>query len=302
MKPVFIVGCVRSGTTILRLMLNQSPWVDMIGEFEYGYMWGRQDDMAKYRQLLGRDRAYLKAEHKTTIPDFADHTRVVRELFRELASQDKIPGASVHNNFHLLPEAFPLAKFIHIVRDPRDVANSIVRMGWSGNAWHASKKWNKAINNWHKLTYQVGRDQCLEIRYEDLVKNPDIVLGKVCYFLGIPYAKDLLNYHENSSYGPLDPKFTYQWENNLNLKDISETEDNCHRAMRKYDYRPIIGSLEPTPAEKLVLHLEHKKNRILFNVRKYGLKNYLLWQIARKTNCFPKAIEEVNKIDESLLK
>ena len=60
-------------------------------------------------------------------------------------------GATVHRHFERLRFLWPDARYIHLVRDPRDVARSVVQKGWAGNIYQASEFWIQAENCWDSL-------------------------------------------------------------------------------------------------------------------------------------------------------
>jgi len=85
---------------------------------------------------------------------------------------------------------FPEARFIHIVRDPRDTVLSIMKRGKGSSALNASETWITrvaAIQPWR------SSERVLEIRYEDLVTEPDRTLGKITSFLGVEYRETFFN-------------------------------------------------------------------------------------------------------------
>ncbi|MDH3443491.1 MAG: sulfotransferase [Deltaproteobacteria bacterium] len=95
---------------------------------------------------------------------------------------NKTPGLLTY--LHYLPKLFPRAKFIHIIRDGRDVAASTIATTWG------VKTVKKAARRWKTLLL-TGRERInptptnyIELRYEELVGSPATVLGKLFAFLG----------------------------------------------------------------------------------------------------------------------
>ncbi len=92
----------------------------------------------------------------------------------------------------------PEAHFVHLIRDGRDVALS-AREAWAGPdspiSGHA-RHWRKAV----KRGRSAGRDRTryLEVRYEDLVHDPEEELRRVCSFCGLRYADGMLRYYESA--------------------------------------------------------------------------------------------------------
>ncbi len=208
----FIVGASRSGTTLLRLMLDAHPWIAIPAEAHF------------YQAVLAVDTtrpdwvdavlAAIVGGH--TWPDYAldadaferrvraseprGPADVVRTFYRMYAARfgkagwgDKFPGnvPSMRGIARMLPEA----RFIHIIRDGRDVAASLREM-W----FRPGDSYDSCIEYWVE-TIRTARAEAsaglayLEIRYEALVRDPEAVLREVCAFLEIPFAPAMLAYH-----------------------------------------------------------------------------------------------------------
>src|SRR5690606_30898833 len=103
-------------------------------------------------------------------------------------------GATVHRHFDRLLWLWPDARFIHLVRDPRDVARSCIGMGWAGNVWTGVERWVTAEQLWDRLRHRLTEARMLEVRYEDLLAAPDRVLARTCAFVGVDYAPAMLTY------------------------------------------------------------------------------------------------------------
>ena len=83
-----------------------------------------------------------------------------------------------------LAAMFPDARFIHIFRDGRDVAKSFQAVGWFGPWLHANtRQWTEAIDWNSRLSRSEIAGRIFQLRYEDLVLEPEATLRKVCAFL-----------------------------------------------------------------------------------------------------------------------
>jgi hypothetical protein len=96
----------------------------------------------------------------------------------------------------LLQAIFPQAKFIHIVRDPFDAAGSLLDK-YADREFHidiyfAARNWVRRIRHIQTSAKKMAKDQILEVRYEELVRNPEIELEKICSFLGETFETDML--------------------------------------------------------------------------------------------------------------
>lgn len=136
-QPIFLVGAERSGTTVLRLMLDHHPQLAWHSEFEYAVdrisETGEWPHIDEYHQWLAKQRIFLDLDFKL------DHTLTYPQLINSFLVQKRdrdhkpIVGATVHRHFDKVLSIWPDARFIHIVRDGRDVARSCIGMGWAGN-------------------------------------------------------------------------------------------------------------------------------------------------------------------------
>ncbi len=126
--PIFLVGAERSGTTLLRLMLDHHPQIAFNSEFEYVVdrisADGHFPDLPCYHDYLS-SRWIFKDSHFQIDPNL-DYPNLVNSFLQQKQKRDQKAriGATVHHQFHYLCKNWPQAKFIHLLRDGRDVARS----------------------------------------------------------------------------------------------------------------------------------------------------------------------------------
>lgn len=108
---------------------------------------------------------------------------------------DKTPGYILH--MRSIQEVLPAAQFIHIIRDGRDVALSIKDL-WFGpnNLQDAAVWWRDRILSGIEQSSHLK--YYLEVRYEDLVLQPELTLRKILKFLGLTWSNKTLSYYENA--------------------------------------------------------------------------------------------------------
>jgi Sulfotransferase family len=215
-----IVGAPRSGTTLLRLMLDAHPqlaippetgfltlasalrsagqplqtevFVEAITSFPPA-MPGWPDfgiPLADFRRELDRIR----------LVDVADGFRAFYRLYAARFGKsrwgDKTPGYVLH--LCDIAETLPEAHVIHVIRDGRDVSLSL-RQCW----FSPSQDMRVLAAHWQRHVAE-GRRQgarCrryIEVRYEALVRRSAAVLDEICRFVGLPYASELERYHETA--------------------------------------------------------------------------------------------------------
>lgn len=103
---------------------------------------------------------------------------------------EKSPGQAV-DAAHAL---FPDAQFVHIIRDPRDVVASSLEAPWTDtDAATIAREWLSFTLRSIRAGLRLGPSRFLQIRYEDLTRDPAAVLRVVCAFLGERYDPTMLN-------------------------------------------------------------------------------------------------------------
>lgn len=153
------------------------------------------------RQGLGEE--HVRAALDSADPQ--DYAAAVRAVFSAFAASegkrlygDKTPGSVTQ--IELIAELFPEAKFVHIIRDGRAVALSYLeRPEWGPETMaEAANHWKSRVRRGQAGGRAVGEDRYLEVRYEDLVGDPEHETRRVCRFLGIEFEEEMLHYHSNS--------------------------------------------------------------------------------------------------------
>lgn len=289
--PCFLVGAERSGTTMLRLMLDHHPQIAFLGEYEFmvDYLppngWPA---MHEYEAYLRTNRVY---NHWKLTADFTlDYPDLMRSLLVQ-GSRNKpfhTIGATVHSHFDRLPRIWPEARYIHILRDPRDVALSVVQMGWAGNVWAGAHVWLEAEETWERLRDRLRDDQWTELRFEDLVTNPRDELDRLCRFLDLSYDGNMLDYGKDTTYAAPDPGVAFKWKRKYPTGGASLVEQRIGALLARRGYESGAGpTSEPRAVSRLRLRVENKIGKILFAGRRYGWRLYLADLFARKTGLRP---------------
>lgn len=232
-SPFFVCCSGRSGSTHLRLMLDHHPQLSCIDEVGYITELVSDDgdipDIATYRQWLESEFIFQSCCDFTVDPDLDFHGLVNDFLCQQRDCSDKLAvGAISHFDFIRLLRLWPNARFIHLVRDGRDVAYSWMKeMHLYEKPWFAAEKWREAEQAWDRLVQHLPEGQYLEITYEDMVNDTVGTLTEVCQFLGVDYHDRMLNFSKEGSYFTLpDPKFSGLWRSRLTPWEIQVVEAN----------------------------------------------------------------------------
>ena len=209
---VFIVGVPRSGTTLMRDLLSRHPQVAMPqDEFQlipflikrFGQKAALDDtDTDRYLAILERSAFYHHRKIDTPLNDWRPTSstlpEIITETLRHFAPDemhsdlqyigDKTPNNLLHLN--AISEAFPGCKFIHVVRDPRDVALS-ARKAWKKSLTRVAHQWQRGVTAANDFS-QEHPEAILTLRYEDLLADSRNVLSSVCEFLDLSFNESLL--------------------------------------------------------------------------------------------------------------
>jgi len=186
-----------------------------------------------------------------TIDDSLNYLELVNSfLCQERDENNKeIVGATVHEFFPRLVLLWPDARFIHIIRDPRDVAPSSINMGWAGNVWTGLDVWLNSENLWQEFKPTISPEKYIEVKYEDLIENSVDTLTKICHFLGVDFSEQIFDYAKHTTYALPDPKLTNQWKKKLSNRDIQLIEARLGDMLSNTGYTP--SGLEPIQVSSL---------------------------------------------------
>ena len=190
----FVVGCSRSGTTLLRAMLDAHPALAVPPESHFALA----PSVRALRRALRRDPWF--ALWGIEAPDLhglgcADAVRAVFAAYAAARGKPRYADKTPHYVSHLpeLAARFPEAQFVHVVRDGRDVALSLLEVPWGPDTLE------DAARHWRRRVLE-GRDAGLppdryrELRYEALVADPERELRALAPWLGLEYAAAMLAY------------------------------------------------------------------------------------------------------------
>jgi Sulfotransferase family len=211
----FVVGVPRSGTTLLRLMLDAHPELAIPPETHFipavirAVRRGRAADrvaaiITHHRRWadFGLDADELRQRIGAVDPlDAGGAIRAFYELYAEKQGKprwgDKTPGYGTR--MRRIGKALPEARFVHVIRDGRDVVASRARRSQREPlpVEVAAKRWKRRVISTRKRAE--GVERYLEMRYEDLVAEPEASLRSVCAFVELPFDEQMLRYHERAA-------------------------------------------------------------------------------------------------------
>jgi hypothetical protein len=201
--PIFIVGCPRSGTTILRWSLDSHPRISA-GPEESALYYLSKGDNAKARER--RDGYGVEEESW-----YAMVRGLVEGLMRPYAeNQGKTRWALKHPelcfSIPFLNKIYPECQVIHIVRDPSDVIASCQGLFGRSLTHRYGRLWDSSVRTAERDGPKLGADRFKTIRYEDLVTEPEKQLRELIEWLGEPWSDEALWVHARTHRYPAERK------------------------------------------------------------------------------------------------
>jgi hypothetical protein len=292
-QKVFVVGCAKSGTTWMMNLLNGHP--QMVVKGEGRFTWRMVPFLAQAFKAFNEDQVKHCSDASTYLRDI-DLLLCARQLiditlFRYVETSgkqalsvsvvgDKTPQHAI--SIPMLNEIYPGAKFIHILRDPRDAAAS----GWHHFGPDSKKEredylcyfvrevWPLSVLTAREASKTIP-GQYLELRYEDLHREEPYQVRRCLDFLGVDASPtaieacmaegDFKKRSNGRERGVADPKAFYRrgvtgdWVNHLSPERAAAFCAPVADLMRSCGYDPVAGL---TPGVQVnVVHPQHQERR-----------------------------------------
>lgn len=274
--PFFIVGCSRSGTTLLRLILcghsrlhiPPETWfiADLVARFPLAaplspaqvrdavdimvghYRWPdlqipAEDFSARAFALVSPllvdliDLPYREHLRRAGKPRFGDKTPPYIAIVPELLT------------------LYPEARVINLVRDGRDVAISFVDAHFHGRPYHADFEWTRALRHAERWRASPHAARMLDVRYEDLVRTPEATVRRICDFLGEVFEPAMLahggrlalipereRWIQGKLAQPISGDAVAAWQKRLTAAECFCIEASLHADLARLGYAPRFGA------------------------------------------------------------
>ena len=234
--PIFVVGCPRSGTTLLRLMLDAHPELAIPPESHFiplvARVRGRYDQPSGVdaehlaadvmRGIRFRDwdlppdavRAVIRARHPSTLAAAIECFFIAyADAHGKARWGDKTPGYSIE--LPLLSGLFPDAVFVHLIRDGRDVGMSLMEVPRPPRSLaEAAQVWRSRVTRGRADGGALGPARYLELRYESMVSDPEAALRAICTLASLEYTPAMLDYHREDPTASVPER---NWGHHANL-------------------------------------------------------------------------------------
>ena len=296
-RPLFIGACPRSGTTLLRVMLDNHPDLAMPHETNFVRpLWWRRIRFGNLRDQANRRRVaeWIFTDGSTrggrlrggrvsredairrvaaAPPTVGSIVQACLELYAELHSKprwgDKRPSYS--GFIGMLFAMFPHAQYINVVRDPRAAAASQIPMPWSKPDVAlpaAIARWEAAIARTDHFARSLRPDQLLDLRYEDMVADPHATLERVCGFAGlraggavatmIGKRRGALRGSHRVVSEPITTAAVERWRERLEPREVALVEAATAPLLERFGYRRD-DDLRAPPAPRDVAELARQR-------------------------------------------
>ena len=280
--PVFLTGMPRSGTKLLRGLLNEHPRIS-IPDFETEFFPYWVKNWAKFSDLSIKSNFNIFYADMLKIPyfiycknngvlikldDWYDSCKmftpagVFEALLRHdvkanfdtnIIWGDKSPSYII--SLDLIKQQFPDAKFIHIIRDVRDYCLSI-NHAWNKSMPRAAQRWCESIEMAQNIAKSFP-DDYIEVFYENLLDNPELEAKRICSFLNIPYDSSMLkisrpteNIGSTKGASSVVSGNKMKYEKNMPLSMRNKIEAISFEMLRKLGY-PVSDTTQSIKLTKL---------------------------------------------------
>jgi len=275
-NPFFIIGSGRSGNTLLRSLLVSGNEVSIPPEsYVLPRVYRRYkvlsflkwdvlssivvSEFEAYKEYYTWEANLYKAHQKTRA--FNKNEKSLAHILNAIYTSyseptginikrwgDKTPINTIF--IDKIARIFPKAQYIHIIRDPRDVVCSYVKANLYDDYNSALAFWKQANIKAEALKEQLSVSQFIQLRYEDLVTNPEQELKRVCVFLNLEYKPEMLlfwqnkdslgdvkyNEHHKNIGNPISTSSIGKWRQILTSEESAAIEKSVSDLMFRYQY------------------------------------------------------------------
>lgn len=279
-KPVYIAGPERSGTSLIYALLGSHPDIAMTRRTNlWTHFYGQYGDLAqpenferclammlRYKRIvrLEPDPDRLRREFEQGERSYARLFALLGEHYAEQQGKPRWGDKSLNTERYAAPifEAFPAARMIHMIRDPRDrFASAQTRWGRTRGgvgAGTAMWLWSVALARRNRALYP---DRYAILRYETLIFRPEETLREICNFIGETYSPLMLTMRDaqtfrdeggNSSYGPrqagiISTSSVGRFRNVMSRREIAYMERTAVQQMAAFGY--VLDNVDLTSGE-----------------------------------------------------
>jgi hypothetical protein len=285
--PVQMIGTQRSGSNLLRLMLNQltgvsaphpphilerlMPLLPAYGDLKITSNFAQLiEDVCTLVETnpvpwtgLSLDRKQILK--RCTNPTLPEITRIVYELKAESEGAHIWMCKSMANIKYAdeLEKYNPKPLYVHLFRDGRDVALSFKKaIVGEKHMYHIARQWKQEQDASIELYEKLGSERVFRLRYEDLLQNPQGELKRLCAFLDVEYSEAAMSYHESDE-SRETANSGLMWQNVVKPV-LSDNHSKFLKELSEDDIK-IFEQVAGDTLEKLGYTLQFEKQKTTFS-------------------------------------
>jgi hypothetical protein len=251
-RPIFVLGCPRSGTRLLRRMLCAHPRVAippetrlLLDAYSHRGAYGDLREVTNRRALadwivagagtgfgdLGLDPLAVAEEIVAGPPTLGSALEItLRAYARRLGKArwgDKRPAYVQH--IDALLRLFPDAQIVHLIRDGRDCVAALKRTPWwRMGVYHAIATWTQALDAGQAAGRRLPATSYIEVQYERVAADPEGELRRLCAFLDEEYVPGMVSVRRPA----------VEWRRELEPWEVSLCEAVMADRLLAYGYAP----------------------------------------------------------------
>jgi hypothetical protein len=239
---IFNVGARRSGTYWLQRIVCAHPAVGEVPGETYVFSHGVAPLLERFRHDEREDQAIgtVYAERERLIAAVRAFCDTVFGEFARSGEQYVAERTPWHvHHLPLIAEVYPDARFVHIVRDGRDVVRSVVAQPWGPDTVAgAAQEWRGAVEAARAAAPLLG-ERLLEVRYEDMLAEPRAAIAGLYEHLGLEggHADALAAAGHETNLGPQDVRVgAGKWREGWKRRELREFERVAGDLLRELGY------------------------------------------------------------------
>lgn len=257
-KPIFVIGCPRSGTTLLASLMKATLYgapveTHFITKYykkleSYGDLSFKDNFSRLLRDILA-ERPVMQWKLDIDIQSFYDelddfsYKKITDRLCMKMAETkgyrawgDKTPHYIL--NLDIIYRLFPDSKYIYIVRDGRDVALSLLEREWGpANIYDCAVSWKDYNAETSTLDKINNKGQLYTVKYEDLLDDAETIVPEIYKFLSVEFDKEeisrLLGTIKKGNYN--------KWKRKMSPSQIKVFENVAGDTLKRFGYETSYG-------------------------------------------------------------
>lgn len=325
-SPIFIVGTERSGSNLLRLILNAHsqiliPHPPHLLNYFGGLDYGNLQESTNSKKLL-RDMCFLIQNHIFPWDEYdlgietlhqnilhQSHVGLMATIYEHALRQTTKQRWGCKSTFMIhyireVMEVYQNPKFIWLIRDPRDVSASAKKSVfspchpfWSALLWEEQQKIGLEMEEQFK-------NNILRCTYEELLTDSEMVIQKICSYIGIDFEEEMLSFFQSKE-AKKSANLSKSWEktgqpiqrNNhnkfrklLSAEEIADVESICFLTMQKFGYQPEYPKQPSQPSSRRQTWLTLKEYQLRLGIEWNSFRedknHFLRWRRDILTNYF----------------